>query len=96
MTEESAWAIANGDVYDGQEALDKNLIDEIGFLDDAIDALSEELDLENPQVVRYYKPPTLSQMIFGASSKLRSGIDLQQQLEDLAMTPRIQAIWLGQ
>jgi protease-4 len=96
LTEENAWALANGDVYDGEEALEKGLIDGIGFLDDVIDVVCEDLSLENPQVVHYYKPPTFKEMIFAGSSKLQAGLDLQQQLENWAMTPRIQAIWLGQ
>ncbi len=96
LSEEQVWKLASGEVFDGEEALEKNLVDEVGFLDDVIDALAEEIGLEEPQVVRYYNPPSLKEMVFAESSKLQSSLDFEQQWEKWATTPRIQALWLGQ
>ena len=86
---------ATGDVYDGPEALEKGLIDEIGFLeDDVINALRNELKLLNPQVIKLQPMPSFKEMLTGAQAKVKS-MDIHQQYIDLATTPKIQAIWMG-
>ena len=87
------WKLASGDVYDGPEAKGNKLVDEVGYLDDAIDDMAEALHLESPQVIRFYKQPTLKEMLI---EKQDTGLNIQQQLEYWAMTPRIQALWLGE
>jgi len=95
LTEQEGWAVADGQVYDGPEALGKKLIDEVGSLDDAINDLAKALDLERPMVVRYAKRQSLLEMLTGASGGAHP-LDLGKQLQKWAMTPRIQALWLGQ
>ncbi|MCH9022315.1 MAG: hypothetical protein IID32_06090, partial [Planctomycetes bacterium] len=68
--------------------------DEIWFLDDVIDDLAEVLGIEKPHVVRFVRPPTLREMLM-ARSQETSLFDFKGQLEQWAMTPRIQALWLG-
>jgi len=96
LDEEQVWKLASGDVFDGEEALGKNLVDEIGFLDDVIDALTEEIGLENPQVIRYFNPPSLKEILFAKSAEWSDSLDIEKQWEKWATTPRIQALWLGQ
>lgn len=50
-------ALATGQVYTANQALDHQLIDKIGYQDDAIDAtlLRAGLDLQNAKVIRYKK-----------------------------------------
>ncbi len=91
---DEVWPLATGEVFDGVKARDKNLIDEIGFLDDVIVDMADRLHLEKPMVVRYIKPASLRQMLAGQSSQSLT-LDFKQQLEQFAMTPRIQALWLG-
>ncbi|MGM0124067.1 signal peptide peptidase SppA, 36K type [Enterococcus sp. AZ194] len=45
--------IADGRIYDGQQALSVGLVDEIGFPDDALQALRKDYGLENAQYVQY-------------------------------------------
>ena len=94
LDEAAAWALADGDVYDGPESLKKKLIDEVGFLDDVIDDLAEALDIQGPQVVRFVRPPTLREILL-ARSQGPGLFNFKGQLEQWAMTPRIQALWLG-
>lgn len=96
LTEEQVWALADGDVYFGEEAKEKKLIDQIGFLDDVIDDLAQQLNLSNPKVIHYYRPATLREMLLAGSKIPDHPLDLQKHLEKWAMTPRIQALWLGQ
>ncbi|WAA11689.1 signal peptide peptidase SppA [Fervidibacillus halotolerans] len=53
MSEEEVKKIADGRIYDGRQAKELNLIDEFGFLDDTIEAMKNDYNLKNAQVVRY-------------------------------------------
>ena len=92
---DDAWKLADGNVYDGPEAKGKKLIDEVGFLDNAIDDLTETLKLTDPMVIRFVKPPTIRELLTSGSSRLDNPFDIQQHLEKWATTCRIQALWLG-
>jgi protease-4 len=95
ITEEDAWAMASGNVFDGPEAIQSNLIDQVGFLNNAIEDLAKELDIEDPMVVRYAKHKHLLGQLTGATTDLKIP-NIKQQIEQFATTPRIQALWLGQ
>jgi len=45
--------IADGRVIDGAKAVELGLVDELGYLDDVIDAISKDYGLEDSQVYRY-------------------------------------------
>ncbi len=95
MSKEAVIECATGNVYDGVEALEKGLIDEIGFLeDDVIIALRNELNLFDPQVIKLQPMPSFKEMLTGAQAKVKS-LDIHQQFIDLATQPKIQAIWMG-
>lgn len=53
MTEAEVRKIADGRIYDGRQALELNLIDGFGYLDDVVAALQEDHKLNGAQVVRY-------------------------------------------
>lgn len=94
LEEDEAWAIAEGDVYNGPDALEEKLIDGVGFLEDVIDDLTATVGLTDPQVIRYNIPPTLRELLL-AKSEAKNPLDLQFQLEKWATTPKIQALWPG-
>lgn len=50
MSKEKVYEIADGQVYTGKQALENGLVDEIGYYDDALANLIEELGLEDPVV----------------------------------------------
>ena len=95
LTAEEVWPLATGEVFDGQEALEKKLIDAVGFLDDAINDMIDTLDLTNPRVVRYAQPPSLREILSAKSQASENPLDIEAQLAKLAGMPRIQAIWMG-
>ena len=72
-------AIATGQVYTANQALDNGLIDKIGFLDDAIETAvsSAGLNLNNCKVVKYASRSTLLDVI------------LESQLEEMSTQTRI-------
>lgn len=63
--------LATGQVYTATQALENGLVDEIGFIEDAIEYAIDEADLErsNVQVVKYKREPTLSEALFGAKAQ---------------------------
>jgi protease-4 len=48
--------LADGSIYGAQEALDKEMIDEIGYFEDAVDTILSMAGIENAQVVEYRRP----------------------------------------
>lgn len=93
--------IANGKVYMAQQALDIGLIDQIGYMNDAIDQVATAASLSNPMAVRYRESPTLSQMLLGAQSNSSAsgrGVTLQisPEVMDRFTTPRLMYLWRGQ
>ncbi|MGM0212996.1 signal peptide peptidase SppA [Enterococcus sp. AZ109] len=53
MDENRVRELADGRIYDGAQALENGLIDEIGYPVDALQALKEDKDLSDAQVVEY-------------------------------------------
>ena len=88
-------ACATGEVFDGPEALDKGLIDAIGFLeDDVINALSKEIGVIDPQVIKLQPVPSVRAVLTGAEAQAKK-LDIHQQFIDIATMPKIQAIYLN-
>ncbi|CAG9623348.1 signal peptide peptidase SppA [Sutcliffiella rhizosphaerae] len=53
MSESDVRNIADGRIYDGQQAKEINIVDELGYFEDVIDAMKEDYDLGNVKVVQY-------------------------------------------
>ena len=88
-------ASATGQIFTAKQALDRGLVDKIGFVEDAIARVAELAGESEDDVrcVKYEKPPTLVDAFVGASARpqLRGNIDLAGML-DLA-TPRAYYLW---
>jgi protease-4 len=89
-------AVATGQIFTAQQALDKGLVDKIGFIEAAI-ARATELAGETPDSVRcvkYEKRPTLFGEMLGVQSRLapaRATIDISALIE--AASPRAYYVW---
>jgi protease-4 len=57
---------AKGQVFTAQQALDNELIDQIGYEEDAVAALQEKLGLENVRVVKFEQPPSTLELLLGS------------------------------
>lgn len=79
-------SLATGRIFTAQQARDNKLIDEIGYLDDAIAALKGALKLSSAHVIRYEHPLSLSEVLFG-SAEARQGDDPISRLLE-ASVPR--------
>lgn len=64
LSREEVLKIADGRIYNGTQALENGLIDELGGLDDAIEGAQELAGLEEARVVRYVTTPSLSEVLF--------------------------------
>nr|WP_279326559.1 signal peptide peptidase SppA [Bacillus kexueae] len=53
LSEEEVRNIADGRIYDGRQAKELNLVDDLAYFDDVIDIMKDELKLDNPYVFQY-------------------------------------------
>lgn len=82
FTREELRKIADGRVFTARQALDLKLIDEIGYLDDAVDAAKAKADVKEARVVTYAHPRSYRNNIYS-------------HLEDLPMTVNLVNIDAG-
>ncbi len=57
--------LATGQIFTATQAIEKGLVDEIGFEEEALDQLKEQLGLEEVRVVVYESPVTLWEALLG-------------------------------
>lgn len=65
---DEAKTIANGKVYTTAEALELKLIDQIGYLDDAIEEAQRRANLSDVKVIRYSRPAGLESLLLEGAS----------------------------
>jgi protease-4 len=53
---ETVRKLADGRVYNSDQALDAKLIDAIGYLDDTLERMNKELGMKDPKVITYHRP----------------------------------------
>ncbi len=68
LTMEDVRRLGDGSIYGAEEALGENLIDQIGYLDEAIDTVKKLAGVENAQVIEYRKPFSFSELLGAQSS----------------------------
>ena len=81
----------NGKIYLGPEAKKLGLVDEIGYMSDAIAKAKELAKLTNPHVVEYLPRRGLFEKMMGAEGK--AGIHLDTKMLDDLQTPRMMMLW---
>lgn len=82
-----AKAVADGKVFTAQEALRLKLIDEIGYLDDAVRDAQKRAGLDKARVVRFQKPTGILDLLTGSVKTEPIKIDSRSLLE--METPRL-------
>ena len=68
LSTEQVTALADGSIYGASEALEEKLIDDIGYLGDAIEQVKTLAGIEQAQVIEYKKPFSLSELLYSQSS----------------------------
>ncbi|MBN1828402.1 MAG: signal peptide peptidase SppA [Deltaproteobacteria bacterium] len=64
MTKKDIEAASDGRIFTAAQALEKKLIDRVGYLDDAVTSLKSTLGLSEAQVVAYYRPGDFKETIY--------------------------------
>lgn len=90
LTEAQVRQLSDGSIYNAAEALEKQLIDQIGYFDEAI-ALAETLaDIENAEVIEYAQPFSLSSIL---TSQSRSLWNIERNLLERLSIPQLFYLW---
>lgn len=89
-------ALATGQVFTAEQAKKNGLVDEIGFLEDAVDRAIElaGLDKNNVCVVKYKPEATLVEVLFGDTARSRPAFDLAALLDATAPRAYYLCTWL--
>ena len=68
LTQEKLRSLADGRIYTAQQALEYGLIDQIGYLDEAITLAKQEVGLTTARVVVYHRPGAYKNNIYSQLS----------------------------
>lgn len=79
LSVEDVRALATGRIFTADQAQENGLIDEIGYLDDAVAALKSELNLSSARVVKYEYPLSFAELLLG-SAEARQPVDPLREL----------------
>jgi len=91
LTSDEVRELADGSIFGAQEALEKKLIDDIGYLDDAINMVKSMTGIKSAQVVQYKRPFSLGS-ILGVESK-QSLLKLDKNTLFELGTPQTLYLW---
>jgi protease-4 len=92
LTQEDVNRLADGSIYWADQALQEKLIDDIGYLDDAIEEVKSMAGIEKAQVIEYKKPFSLSDIL---AAKAKAGLRFDREtLYELAV-PQVLYLWTG-
>jgi protease-4 len=90
LTLDDVRRLADGGIFGAQEALNEKLIDEIGYLDEAIEQVKSLAGIKEARVVEYRKPFSLAGFLSGRSQSVLK-ID-RTTLYELS-TPQVLYLW---
>lgn len=85
MSEKQVRKLADGRVYDGRQAKQVNLVDEIGRLDDVIAGMKKDLKLKDAQVIRYTDDTSLNSLLNMSAQKVM-GVDMEKAMLTKVLT----------
>jgi len=88
LTYKQAKTLADGSIYNADEALTNGLIDQIGYFDQAVNMAKTLAGIDNARVVEYKRPFSLENF-FGAESVLKFDKDTIYNMT----TPELMYIW---
>ncbi|MGM0838123.1 MAG: signal peptide peptidase SppA [Bacillota bacterium] len=96
MSEAEVRNIADGRIYDGQQAKDINIVDEIGYFEDVVDAIKKDHNLGSVQVIQYEENLGLGSLFsMNASSLLKPDSEMQMlaKLINQPNSPRLMYLY---
>ncbi|MBM4762566.1 signal peptide peptidase SppA [Bacillus sp. B15-48] len=96
MSVDEVKRIADGRIYDGRQALELNLIDGFGYLEDVINAVKEDENLEQAQVVKYTENFGLNSLFgMGVQTIMSKGTEMEGIIHLLSQpnSPRLMYLY---
>ena len=90
LTEAEVRRLADGGIFGAQEAKKEKQIDEIGYLDDAIDLVKRLADIDKARVVAYRKPFSFADLV---SYRNRNLLKIDRATLYELSTPQILYLW---
>ena len=90
--------LADGRVFDSQEALKSKLVDSIGYLSDLVKHIENDLNLRDMQVVSYIRPDGYKSNFYSAINSLPKVnlINLDMGFDWHQISPQFLFLWGGQ
>jgi protease-4 len=82
--------LADGSIFGAQEALNEKLIDEIGYLDEAIELVKSMAGIKEARVVEYRKPFSLAGFL---NSRSQSVLKIDRTTLYELTTPQVLYLW---
>ena len=79
--------LADGRIFSADQALELNLVDQIGYWDDAVNKTAELLGVHSVKVIRYYQKQSFWDMFVGVRSPI------PPTLQSFKQRPSFQYIW---
>ncbi len=93
MPVEKVKKLADGRIYTAQQALEEGLVDQLGYLSDAIELAKEMAGLDEARVIRYKRKWRLSDLLKVAQRVTPPGIHQLFELPGMDF-PRLMYLWL--
>jgi len=90
LTLEQVKLLADGSIYGASEALDKKMIDKIGYIDTAIEEVKALANIDKAKVVEYRKPFSLGGFLSARSS---GGLKLDKTMLYELARPEVLYLW---
>lgn len=98
MKIEDVRRLADGRIYTGSQALDNGLVDQLGYIEDAISIAKEMTGLKEAKVIKYRKMFTLAEIFAGSMDNLFGDRTIKVDINTLAIGddfPRFMYLWTG-
>jgi len=90
LTPDKVRQLADGGIFGAEEALKERLIDEIGYLDEAIDLVKSLAKIDKAQVVEYRKPFSLTDFL---SYRSQNTLKINRETLYELGTPQVLYLW---
>ncbi|MFH0888800.1 MAG: signal peptide peptidase SppA [Planctomycetota bacterium] len=99
LSREQILKLADGRIYTGEQAVKNGLVDEIGYLEDAIKSTETLAKISKAKIIEYEKSKGFIDFMFGAlSPKFQPEMNLTRELKSFiysSNTPRLLYLWKG-
>ena len=88
--------LADGRVFDADQAMNLNLIDRIGYISDTVERIEQKLDLSDPQVVTYQREGEYQSNFYSQTPQtpVINLINLNIGLDSYALNPSFLYLWV--